>query len=597
MPLTGELEHLPIVDVIQLIHSTRKSGTLNVYSRKGEGQLVFNSGFIVGATHSNEKLRIGQILCESEIINQNDLDKALAVQESAGDDRKPLIATLLEHCGLSKESAFKSLETLIESTVVELISWTKGYFSLEIDKIHIFDEYRYLPTQLQELNLNTQMVLMDALRVFDEKVHAGEIQIVDEPLDEMPNLHSAEEEEEEEPGDEIIVSEDILGLADLDKIERKKPHVFKSLEAFDPAEIHRQLIKKSLPGLTDSNISGLTDFLTQASRPIQSDAAPATQAVIMYSNDEFLQHAILTVCKTENLLVFVTSDSKVLDDLVNRALSKELQPILVFDAPDEEAESFTKETLSATRQRKMELFPEVSLLQLASATDFIFTLQSFNAGVRAVLPKPYLAERPETFVEDMILFLKTLQTTIQGCYDIQRQDHFTRMRNGLHGLRSLNKAPEIALSLLQFIGAVFERSLTLVVDKDELVAERSIGVTADKTQGVTATQKFRFPIAADSIFLHVINGGELFYGPIKDDALENHLFPEIGAPRESTILLAPLKSNNRTITLTYADFGNSASKHVPIEFIEFFVDQSGIAMENALFRRQLTKASKPQEQH
>jgi hypothetical protein len=118
MPLTGELEHLPIVDVIQLIHSTRKSGTLNVYSRKGEGQLVFNNGYIVSATHSSEKLKIGKILLESHIINQADLDKALGIQELSSDDRKPLIATLLDHCGLSKEAAFKALETLIEMTVV-----------------------------------------------------------------------------------------------------------------------------------------------------------------------------------------------------------------------------------------------------------------------------------------------------------------------------------------------------------------------------------------------------------------------------------------------------------------------------------------------
>ena len=84
MPLTGELEHLPIVDVIQLIHSTRKSGTLNVYSRKGEGQLVFNKGYIVSATHSSERLKIGKILLESQIIDQAELDKALEIQEQSG---------------------------------------------------------------------------------------------------------------------------------------------------------------------------------------------------------------------------------------------------------------------------------------------------------------------------------------------------------------------------------------------------------------------------------------------------------------------------------------------------------------------------------
>ena len=98
MPLTGELEHLPIVDVIQLIHSTRKSGTLNVYSRKGEGKLVFNDGYIISATHSQEKIRIGSILIENEIISQADLNKALGLQSNDPDEHKPLLAIIIETC-------------------------------------------------------------------------------------------------------------------------------------------------------------------------------------------------------------------------------------------------------------------------------------------------------------------------------------------------------------------------------------------------------------------------------------------------------------------------------------------------------------------
>ena len=48
MSFTGDLEHLSIVDVIQLLHATRKSGTLVVQGRKGESQLVFKDGYIYG---------------------------------------------------------------------------------------------------------------------------------------------------------------------------------------------------------------------------------------------------------------------------------------------------------------------------------------------------------------------------------------------------------------------------------------------------------------------------------------------------------------------------------------------------------------------
>ena len=67
MSFTGDLEHLPIVDVIQLLHATRKSGVLRVTCRKGESQLVFKDGYMVSANHLNNSVRIGKILSDLNV--------------------------------------------------------------------------------------------------------------------------------------------------------------------------------------------------------------------------------------------------------------------------------------------------------------------------------------------------------------------------------------------------------------------------------------------------------------------------------------------------------------------------------------------------
>lgn len=606
MPLTGELEHLPIVDVIQLIHSTRKSGTLNVYSRKGEGQLVFNNGYIVSATHSSEKLKIGKILLESNIIGQEDLDKALSIQELSEEDRKPLIATLLEHCGLSKDAAFKALETLIEMTVVEMICWTRGIFTLDIDEVNVSDDYRYLPKQLQTVTLDTQMVLMDALRIFDEKVHSGEIQLSDEPLVENPLEQFEEvkvlEQAEESDAEEILVSEDLLGLADLDKLERKKPYIFKGLDAFDPADIHRQVINETLPDIPNENKEKLVNFLSGISTTYLGDdglftATSKSQAVIIYTCDEFLQHAIMTVCKKEGILVFVTAEKHELDNLIERALFKYLEPILVFGGPVAETTGFSKNSLVEVRSLKMLQYPQISIIQLASPLDFSFSLQSLNDGARAVFPMPYFSEREETFAEDMINFLNTFQVYIRGCFNEERRQQFAKLRNSLSGLRLLRKAPDISLLVLQFISELFDRTLTLIVDKNELIAERTVGIVADREQGPAAPMKFRIPIRKESIFHEMITSGQSFLGKAEDSTFADLLYPEIGAPTDNTILLLPLKSNDRVITITYADFGHHTAKKVSLDFLEFFVGQAGLAMENALFRKQLNRSNQPEVIH
>ena len=606
MPLTGELEHLPIVDVIQLIHSTRKSGTLNVYSRKGEGQLVFNKGYIVSATHSSEKLKIGKILLESQTIKPEDLEKALVIQELSGKDRKPLIATLLEHCGLSKDAAFKALETLIEMTVVEMICWTRGIFTLDIDNIHISDNYQYLPKQLDTVTLDTQMVLMDALRIFDEKVHSGEIQLSDEPLIENPleqfegNKKTGQPEESDT--EDIEVSEDLLGLADLDNLEIKKPHVFKGLEAFDPADIHRQTIQETLPELSEQGKEKLVNFLSTISTTyLEDDRSSAVtakaQAIIIYSCNGFLQHALMTACKKRGILVFTTANPQELDNLIDRALNKSLELILVFGSPVMKTAGFSKSDIREIRSLKMQQYPQISIIQLASPLDYDFSLQSLNNGVRSVFPLPHISEREETFAEDMINFLNSFLVYIGGCFKEKQQQQFAKLRSSLSELRRLNKAPDISLRVLQFISESFERTLTLIVDKNELIAERSVGIVADKEQGAVAPMKFRIPIRKESIFQQIINSGHSYSGEPTDNTFPDLLYPEIGMPTDKMILLLPLISNDRVVTITYADFGRHTAKPIPLDFLEFFVGQASLAIENALFRKQLNHSKQTEVTH
>ena len=224
MSFSGDLEYLSIVDVIQLLHSTRKTGTLKISGRKGEISLAFSDGYITGASHYDTGTRTGTILVEAGVISQDDLDRALAIQAQAGADRRPLIATLLENNLVAKDDAYRGLETLIELTIVEILTWKKGTFALEPDSIQICDEFRYFPEKLQEeLNLPTEHVLMDALRIYDEKKRDG--LIVDEELhEEQPTSAAATP-----ATNDVTISADDLGLGDLDTIKRKRPTFHEAL--------------------------------------------------------------------------------------------------------------------------------------------------------------------------------------------------------------------------------------------------------------------------------------------------------------------------------------------------------------------------------
>jgi Domain of unknown function (DUF4388) len=182
---TGNLEHMPIIDVVQLLHQTRKSGILRVKGRKGESQLVFKDGYMVSANHLNNSIRIGKILVDLNIITPEILDKALQVQGSAGAERKPLIITLIDQGLVNEKDAYKGLEHLIEMAVVEILTWKKGSFTLEVLPPSVND-FRFYPGKLtSEINVDTQSSLMDALRIFDEKRRDGELTDEELPEDEL----------------------------------------------------------------------------------------------------------------------------------------------------------------------------------------------------------------------------------------------------------------------------------------------------------------------------------------------------------------------------------------------------------------------------
>src|SRR5512135_3382644 len=220
MAFTGELEHLHIVDIIQLVNTARKSGTFSVKGIKGESQIIFSNGYIVGASHLNNRVRIGSVLVKMNAISREDLEQALEVQKKAGKERKPLISTLIELGKLGRDEATKSLKKLIEITLAELVGWNAGTFTLDTEAISVSPECSYPISKMeQEISLDSQMLLMDALRIYDERerdLQAGNTVLSDEELfaDAAQSSGAMESKEMSQ-----VITADDLGLGDLDHLE------------------------------------------------------------------------------------------------------------------------------------------------------------------------------------------------------------------------------------------------------------------------------------------------------------------------------------------------------------------------------------------
>ena len=596
MPFTGELEHLHIVDVIQLVHTTRKSGIFSVKADKGESRIVFSNGYIVGANHMSDSVRIGTVLVKSGAITIDDLKQALADTKKAGTDREPLLAMLIQAGKLKREDALKGLKKLVEMTIVELMSWTKGTFLFDTEAV-VFSPVGEDPSgdMGPDVVLDSQMVLMDALRIFDERERdraSGKEVPSFEALyaDVLPGEHAGGTQ-----GGRSTITADVLGLADIDRLEKKIPRPVSEMEVFDPLAIHRQKIRELLADFSSEEQEAFVSFLRKSvNRKAAPDAAAeqAGKAVVLFSEDQLIRHSAMTICKEDGVPVFATEDENDLERIVAQCLSGMRMPVIVFDSPAGPGSGLSEEKIVSLRSRVKGAHPAVPLLQLASLTDNNFILGSYHDGIWAVLPKPEKEVRRETYILDMIQFLEAFKSYIRGFqYRPDTTDRYVKeLKKEIKALREIATPSDAALVMLATVAGMFERAVTFLVRPSELIGERAVGVTSEKSLGPTQSDRLKISLAKSSVFREVLEKGLAYYGESSDEALAG-LFHEIGAPVSPAVVLLPLISDRKVVAIVYGDFGNKEAAPVQLDILEILAQQVGISLEYALLRRQVAKGS------
>ena len=200
----------------------------------------------------------------------------------------PLLATLVQMGKLKREDALRGLKKLVELTIVELMSWTKGTFTFDTDAVVVSSD------GVQDLEVDAQMVLMDALRISDERERdRREGKKVPSFVELYPDVLPGESAGETK-GERSTVTADDLGLADLDRLEKKIPRPVAEMEIFDPIAIHRRKIKELLPGFSSDEQEAFVSFLRKSlDRKAGPDAAAkqAGKAIVLFSNDTLISHS------------------------------------------------------------------------------------------------------------------------------------------------------------------------------------------------------------------------------------------------------------------------------------------------------------------
>ncbi len=165
--LSGRLRDVPVSEILQFIHLGRRTGTLSIHHQGALFELELEKGRIAYARR-DESMGLGSMLERNHLLSSEGLRKAKLVRRQLHPDR-PLFHVLIASGAMTSESLLEAVEREVVRTVEEVVVLTDGYFSFYADHLQNLEDISVdLVEAFPPLSLNTEAVVLDVLRRFDE---------------------------------------------------------------------------------------------------------------------------------------------------------------------------------------------------------------------------------------------------------------------------------------------------------------------------------------------------------------------------------------------------------------------------------------------
>ncbi len=255
-------------------------------------------------------------------------------------------------------------------------------------------------------------------------------------------------------------------------------------------------------------------------------------------------------------------------------------------------------------------FPEVKILLTTDLLDPRMDDMARAKGASIVLQKPELARlqvgQLESAIgafgqkicfeieklappieEEVATFLKDLGAEVVS-EGFRVRDQLGLLKGLMGELANPQESSEISLLVLRLASEYFERAILFLVKRDELVGLGGFGDTGDKETMIQKVRRLRIPLGIGSSIDGVLSSrasAQRAQGDISE--VDGDFQDAIGSYRSAAFVMIPMVSRNRVIAVLYADNAASGTALPDISGMEIFMAQAGLAMEKALLERQL----------
>ena len=159
MALYGDLEDLPIHDILHSLSRNGKSGVLTLKTETDMISLMLDNGTITSVTTNDGSLLLGQMLVKQGYLSQEQIDNALGLQAISQDS--PRIGDLLLDVGyVTREQIQAAVGAQIEASLFRIFMHDGGSFSY--DPNATVQKYPHMS------DIRLESMVLNALRKADE---------------------------------------------------------------------------------------------------------------------------------------------------------------------------------------------------------------------------------------------------------------------------------------------------------------------------------------------------------------------------------------------------------------------------------------------
>ncbi len=564
--LQGNLEDLPLLDIIQIVSFSKKTGYLSIHMEGGDGAIVFHEGLLVSAFTANSP---------------------------------PPDPRLAELPRSARDNVVRSRITFAMEQLARL---HEGAFGFELtEAVPKKVGTRDITLELLAIGINPQEMLLELAQGIDEdRAHST----------------AAVEASFAAPDEGVVQDAPMAAVVALDAPTAEAPG-----EAGAPVAVAAPAAPTGKP------VQAGSDTLPPGERPpvaaptrqpqAPQEKVPEARVILLVDDEADVREMIGRSFAGSGYRIEEAGDPEEAAKAAARLRDGDLPFVLVTDLgmPATGGASFHGGFEVVKRLWKMNLRPPV--LMMTESLNQSLRLRAKQMGVQAFVFKPTLSKlNARQFEADLTAFAAKLASDVlprlceiavlrgpvserrlsaaaapraparePAQADVTRPFEFLRRR--LLELRQGGDANEIATLVMKVAREYFERAMLFLVKNDEVRGLGGFGLAPREESLNLIARQITIPLNEPSVFREVVDARKPFAGPLPQDRWAGHVMGRIGRFQSRGAALLPLVAHRETIALLFGDNPESGREAERLAALEVFVEEAGIALENVFLQRKL----------